>query len=276
MSPSNPNPSIALFGATGGTGLCILSQILTHDPLTHLSILCRTPSKLSTQYPVSTYPNLRLIQGDIYDAAAVKNTLLNAHTGRAVDIAISSLGMGMVRDGWWWRFSDPEICFKGTKAVLDGLSELEGEGKGLEERRAGEEREKTKIIVLSTTGISDKGRDIPIRMMPLYYGLLGTPHKDKKRMEEEIVRRGREEGRRWVVVRPSWLLDGAREGRRVRVGWEVPVGEDVGRGEGKTAGDNKEIGVAIAREDVGKWVFEEGVRDGGKREWEGRFVSLTY
>ncbi|KAM3072355.1 hypothetical protein ACMFMG_009164 [Clarireedia jacksonii] len=286
---SSPNPSIALFGATGGTGLCILSQILTHDPLTHLSILCRTP-----------YPNVRLIQGDIYDVSAVKNTLVNAHTGRAVDIAISSLGMGAVREGLRWRFSDPEICYRGTKAILDGLAELELElegaasaavsvnsnsysngmavGEEMRKKGSAEEKEKTKIIVLSTTGISDKGRDIPISMIPLYHGLLGTPHKDKKKMEREIVRRGLKEGRRWIVVRPSLLLDGAKEQKRVRVGWEVPVGEQkrVGVDMEKTAEDNKEVGFWIAREDVGSWIFEEGVRDGGKREWEGRFVSLTY
>ncbi|PQE19495.1 fungal specific transcription factor domain-containing protein [Rutstroemia sp. NJR-2017a WRK4] len=250
MSPPNPTPSIALFGATGGTGLCILSQILTHDPLTHLSILCRTPSKLSTQYPTSKYPNLRLIKGDIYNATTVKNTLLNAHTGRAVDIAISSLGMGMVRDGWWWRFSDAEICFQGTQAILAGLRELGIRG----------ERGETKN---QTHRISAKGRDIPLLMTPLYYGLLRTPHKDKKKMEELIMK---EERRKWVIVRPSWLLDGVREGKRVRVGWE-----DAEMGKVR-----REIGVAVAREEVGRWVFEEGVRDGGRREWEGRLVSLSY
>ncbi|PQE07647.1 fungal specific transcription factor domain-containing protein [Rutstroemia sp. NJR-2017a BBW] len=255
MSLPNSTPSIALFGATGGTGLSVLSQILTHDPSTHISILCRTPSKLSTQYPTSIYPNLRLIKGDIYDTAAVKNTLLNAHTGRAVDIAISSLGMGMVRDGWWWRFSDPEICFKGTQAILAGLSGLESAEKV--------EKQKTKLIVLSTTGISTKSRDIPLLMTPLYYGLLRTPHEDKKKMEELILK---EEGRKWVIVRPSWLLDGVREGRRVRVGWE----------DAETGEVRREIGVAVAREEVGRWVFEEGVRDGGRTEWEGRLVSLSY
>lgn len=151
----------------------------------------------------------------------------------------------------------------------------------------GTENVKTKVIVVSTTGISRKGRDIPCMMKPLY-NLGKTPHEDKERMEEEIVRwAGEGKGKRWMVVRPSLLLDGEGKKGVVRVGWEFPVvGDGKSEDEGKIQGahdekggnerDKLEIGYQITRGAVGKWIFEEGIKDGGKTEWEGRFMSLTF
>jgi hypothetical protein len=123
-----------------------------------------------------------------------------------------------------------------------------------------------RLVFLSTTGISDAGRDIPLAMVPLYHWVLFTPHKDKKRMEELVV----ECERRWVLVRPSLLVDMRQKGPEfVRVGIEVPGVAIEKRVE------KKEVGYTITRADVGCWIYEECIKgDGGK--WEGKMVSITY
>ncbi|KAI9649604.1 hypothetical protein NHQ30_002185 [Ciborinia camelliae] len=269
-------PSIAIFGATGGTGLAVLQEILTSSPITHVNTLCRTPSKLSQFSDKNTYPNLNIIKGDIRDPSAVKSTLINPTTNFPVDIIVSSLGMTPIRSSTFsMKWSDPTICHDGIKGIFDALDSLE--------RDYGAGNVKTKIIVVSTTGISKKGRDIPLLTIPLYR-LGKTPHEDKKKMEEEILRWA-EKGKRWVVVRPSLLLNGEGKKRAVKVGWEIPVVRKVD-GEGtqniETEGgkekqeDKLETGYVITRGAVGRWIFQEGIKDGGKSEWEGRFVSLTF
>lgn len=104
--------------------------------------------------------------------------------------------------------------------------------------------------------------------------MLSVPHADKKKMEELVIESGSAErgvvkGRRWVLVRPSFLLNGEARGlESVRTGIEVP-GEKTGEGQ------DHAVGYTIRREDVGGWIFEECVRGGGER-WVGRCVSLTY
>ncbi|KAA8571010.1 hypothetical protein EYC84_000378 [Monilinia fructicola] len=221
-----------------GTGLAVLQEILSSSPNTHLNILCRTPSKLSQFSDKTTYPNINIIKGDIRDLSAVKSTLIDSATNLPVDIIVSSLGMILLRSSTFsMKWSDPSICHDGIRTIFDALSSLEGE--------YGAENVKTKVIAVSTTGISKKGRDIPFSMIPLYH-LGKTPHDDKKKMEEEIIKWAGG-GKRWVVVRPSLLVDGEGKKGVVRVGWEIPVvGESSGLGKNGGKGeDRKEIGHII-------------------------------
>ncbi len=73
-----------------------------------------------------------------------------------------------------------------------------------------------------------------------------------------------------IVVRPSMLSDGKREGKeKVRVGVEGPNGEVVDEKNGPV------VGYSISRQDVGGWIFEQVVEGRGKG-WEGKMVSLSY
>ena len=91
------------------------------------------------------------------------------------------------------------------------------------------------------------------------------PHADKKKMEELVIK----SGRRWVLIRPSFLINGERKGlSAVRTGVEVP-GEKKGEGEGHA------VGYVIRREDVGVWIFDECI-EGDAENWLGKCVSLTY
>lgn len=250
--------TVALFGATGGTGLATLKLALKDG--NNVNVLARTPSKLSSLS--SQYPNLHIIQGDIRDIPAIKSTL--TIDNQVVDIVISAIGMVIQRVGLGLSSRDPTICEDGTRSILTALSQLEAE-KNVEVTSGGPE-----FVLLSTTGISDKGRDIPIAMMPMYHWMLSVPHKDKKAMEELMIH-GEGRSRKWVMIRPSFLWDGESKGlQKIRVSTETP---------GASPGQLKErevaVGYVIHREDVGLWIVEECVKGGGEK-WFGKMVTITY
>jgi hypothetical protein len=101
-------------------------------------------------------------------------------------------------------------------------------------------------------------------MVPLYKGLLHTPHADKKAMERLLMGAGGEA--EWVIVRGSLYTDGVATEGKVRVGVEDPVKGVVVRKES--------VGYTISREDVGKWVFENCIEGGD--EFVDKAVMITY
>lgn len=223
-----------------------------------VNVLARTPSKLSAL--ASQYPNLlHVIKGDIRDIPSIKETL--TVNNQVVDVAISSIGMVFRRQGFGFAPGDTHICEDGTKHILAALSQIEEEAK-IQVSNGG-----PRLVLLSTTGISDKGRDIPVAMIPLYHWMLSTPHVDKKKMEELVVR----SGRRWTIIRPSFLGNGAGKGmKRIRISTELP---SASAEQQKAAG--VAIGYTIDREDVALWIVEECVK-GDAAKWEGKAVTLTY
>ncbi|KAF8858518.1 NAD(P)-binding protein [Acephala macrosclerotiorum] len=243
---SNSTKTIALFGATGGTGLATLKLCLQAGHT--VQVLARTPSKL--EYLPPQYPNLRIIQGDILDISSVKSTLLI--NNRIVDTIISAIGMAIEMKGLGFSSKTPHICEQGTKAILSALSQFESQD-GIS-GPAGAKR------------VANQ-RDIPITMIPLYQWMLSTPHADKKKMEEAMIA-GEGKGRKWVCIRPSFLNDGESKGLgKVRVSAETS--------ESPKEQKDMAIGYVISRNDVAKWIFEECVKGDAKR-WEGKMVTLTY
>lgn len=254
-APSSLKPSIAIFGATGGTGLAILKNSLAAGH--NVSVLARTPSKLSSIS--SQYPDLlHVTQGDIYDNASIKRALVL--NNRRVDIVISAVGMVLQFKGVKIVSPDPTICEVGTRNILSALSELEAEI----DQTSNLSPVKPKLIIVSTTGISQK-RDIPLAVSPFYHYGLAVPHADKKKMEDLVINSQWP----WVLVRPSFLVDGPAKGlKSVRTGTETPTHK-------KEA--THAIGYTIRREDVGLWIYEECVSSRGNwGEWAGKCVSLTY
>jgi putative NADH-flavin reductase len=74
---------VALFGATGKIGHQVLDQLLGdgHD----VTAFVRNPAKLDL-----THPELRVIQGELSDAAAVASAI------RGADAVISALGPALI------------------------------------------------------------------------------------------------------------------------------------------------------------------------------------
>lgn len=250
--------TVAIFGATGGTGLAALKLALRAGNT--VNVLARTPSKLANLS--FQYPNLNIIKGDIRDIPAIKSTL--TANNRVVDVVVSAIGMVIEMKGLGFVSKDPTICYDGTKAILFALTQLETE-KTVAIPAGGPE-----FVLLSTTGISEKGRDIPIAMMPMYHWMLSVPHKDKKQMEDLMIN-GEGKGRKWVMIRPSFLWDGESKGlQKIRTSTETPGAPlETRRAEGVA------VGYVIHREDVGLWIVEECVKNDGAK-WHGKMVTLTY
>ncbi|KAK4150691.1 oxidoreductase AflX [Chaetomidium leptoderma] len=254
------SPKTILFlGATGGVGLSTLRRSLAAN---HTCVaLCRTPSKLSAEFPNNNPPaNLHLVQGDALDADVLARCLLvgpaPSSDRRLVDTIIFSIGGRPTLRG----MSDPHVCENGMAALLRALREV------MTTKSATTTKPKPppRLVAVSTTGITDQARDIPLPMVPLYKGLLHTPHKDKKAMERLVMDAGVETVA-WTLIRGSLYTNGPATEGLVREGMEDPVTGVV---------TSTAVGYTISREDVGKWVFENCVEGGTK--WVGKAAVLSY
>ncbi|KAF7538903.1 hypothetical protein G7Z17_g12533 [Cylindrodendrum hubeiense] len=178
------------------------------------------------------------------------------HYGRAVTtdhhfVDSVSFTIGGLFDPKKFTIDDPDVCKKGIATLLQALNNL---------RRAGAEGSPL-LAVISTTGISKHSRDVPLAFLPFYHYGLSVPHADKKVMEERLL----ESAERWVAVRPSFLVDGGKPDRKIRVGVE-----DLNKGVEK-----KEVGYTISREDVGRWMYEN-LLAGENPQYSGKAVSITW
>ncbi len=217
--------TIAFFGASGGCGLAALKRCLDAG---HTCIaLCRYPEKLTTA--LSGKANLVIVQGNAHSVDDVAKCLTRpGQPQQLVDAVCSTIGSGF--DLKKMTFADPEVCEKGIDALLAALKRLREAG------AAGA----TRLVVISSTGISQHARDVPLAMLPMYRLMLKIPHADKKLMEERLVASDEV----YAIVRPSFLTDGASD-KTVRAGIEDP----------RTGVESKAVGYTISRQDTaGGWL----------------------
>ena len=97
-------------------------------------------------------------------------------------------------------------------------------------------------------------------MVPLYKILLKIPHDDKKSMEDRLI----ESQESYTIVHPSFFIDG-KSINEVRVGIEDP----------KSGRESEAIGYTISREDVGKWIAENLVRERDAK-YNNKIAMITY
>lgn len=272
---SSSTQTLCFFGATGGVANSTLSLALKAGY--HSTALARTPQKLIDMLrTIHDVPlerietHLTIHTGDIKDVSAVSAALRSPlDQTKLVDTIVFGIGGYPVMQ---WSFFQPitlndvHICEDATTTIFRALEGLEGQG--ITESSAGR---KPLFSSISTTGISDKGRDVPLLLYPIYVYALHVPHGDKKKAENLLVNDGGRHIRDCVIVRPTLLTDAAASGvDKLRVGWEWK-GEETEKAGVKEVGP--QLGWTVGRKDVGGFVFEKVIKEGG---WEGRCVSLTY
>ena len=220
-------------------------------PSTNNLPVVRTPANLNTMLLAKGISqellasNLQITQGDIRDASTIRSAL---HLdGRIVDMIVSGLGSTpSLRTTPDWT-----ICETGVRNILDTVASLNTTTPPF-------------LAVISTTGISNGPRDVPLLAVPFYHTALKSPHKDKRVMEAMVLAAASEsQGERalmsgYTIVRASLLVDW-KEGTTVRVGTE----------------EKPTVGYTISRESVGRWIFDDVIAEGGKK-WSGKIVTLTY
>lgn len=249
---SAPAQAILFLGATGGSGFSALRRSIAAG---HSCVaLCRTPSRLTDKLPESqrNAPNLRIEQGNVVDSDALARCLVRKDSPASlVDAVVFTIGGAF--DFKNMSNDQPHVCEHGMKALVAALHDARS--------KAGATGNPT-IIAVSTTGMSDHGRDYPLSLWPIYGIMLKQPHKDKTAMESMMFG----SGEAFTVVRPSLLTDGDETNKPIRVGIEDPKAHKL---------ESKEVGYNISREDVGKWIFDN-LLAGDARRWRDKIVSITY
>ncbi|KAJ9150884.1 NAD(P)-binding protein [Pleurostoma richardsiae] len=247
----NTHKAILFLGATGGSGLSALRRSLAAG---HTCIaLCRTPSRLLEKLEAVNQPaNLLTEQGNALDVDAVARCLTHpSEPSRLVDAIVFSIGGAFSFSKW--GNDDPTVCANSMATLLKALAQTRANG------TVGRPR----IAAVSTTGISEHGRDIPAALIPMYHVMLKEPHKDKKAMEDQLLASGEE----YTIIRPSLLTDGPEETKRpIRAGMEDPQAKKL---------VSRVLGYTISREDVGKWIYENALED-REGKWANKIASLTY
>jgi putative NADH-flavin reductase len=165
---------ILIVGATGGTGLQLVTQALERGYA--VTALVRDPSRLRIQHP-----QLMVIQGDVLDESSVDIAM------RGQEAVLSALGHKRY-------FYPTRILSEGSRNIL----------------RAMEAHGVTRLVCETSLGIGDSaGRMglyytlfvIPV-ILPFYFW-------DKTRQERNIARSNVD----WVIVRPGALTNGEKRGR---------------------------------------------------------------
>lgn len=263
--------SVAFIGSTGGCANACLAHTLNGG--FKVSALARTPSKLTDQLQVQGIDQsiidsqLTVVQGDVNDIEAVKRTLAPESNNSALVSTIVS-GIGGAPKFQYSIFNpmtlqDPKVCEKATDNIISATRELQTVAV-----KAGAPKPKPFLAFVSTTGFSST-IDVPLFFRPLYYYFLASAQRDKKAMEAAAFGSvaGADETKhvfRGVMsVRPS-LLTGNYNIATGR-GWDtLKVGTD----------KKPAVGYTIPRADVGEWMFQEVVKNGGKN-YKNQMVSLT-
>ncbi|KAL6850582.1 hypothetical protein ACO1O0_007706 [Amphichorda felina] len=248
--------TITFVGASSGCGHSALTTALAAGDT--CIALCRVPSKLDDLQ--SAYPSTLLVKhGNAHDVSSVAACLV--HNGRIVDAVSTSIGSTI--DPKTLKVADPDVCKRGMATLLDALRQVRRDlGGGAQDGRRG-----PLLAIVSTTGIADAGRDFPLLLYPLYHYVLAAPHADKKVMERDVAA----SAERFVLVRPSLLVDKDKDKDHcgVRVGVEDARSGRV---------ESREVGYAISRAAVGRWMYENVLARAGEEqhEFDGKAVSITW
>lgn len=164
--------NLLIFGATGGTGRQLVEQALAQGHT--VTAFARTPAKLGLHHP-----QLRVVAGDVLDAAAVQAAMPGQHA------VLSALGAPAGEKA--------PVRSVGTRHILHAM------------QQAGVRR----FVCLTTLGMGDSRPALPFSykyfLVPLF---LRSAFADSE-VQEEYIRQSAAE---WTIARPATLTNGPRTG----------------------------------------------------------------
>jgi len=163
---------LVIFGSTAGTGRKLVEQALEqgHD----VSAFARTPEKIEDL----EYPNLRVIQGDVLDSAAVEAAVAGQ------EAVLCTIGAGARRT---------TLREDATRNIVQAMD------------RTGVQR----LICQSSLGVGDSRANLGSFTKHVIVGLfLRHAFADHERQEAVI----KQSSLKWTIVRPPHLLDTPRTG----------------------------------------------------------------
>jgi putative NADH-flavin reductase len=170
---------LIIFGATGRTGLALVSQAL--DEGHSVTAFVRNPKAMNIQHP-----DLRVVQGDILDYESVHTAV------QGQEVVLSVLGVN--------SFKKNTIISDGTQNIIKAMYEHHVE----------------RFICVTAMGIGDSKKQkgwaymMPISLMFRLQRLpiLRNQFLDRELQEEYIKNSALD----WIIVRPGGLTNGPRTG----------------------------------------------------------------
>ncbi|WP_404786620.1 NAD(P)-dependent oxidoreductase [Altericista sp. CCNU0014] len=180
--------NLLIFGATGGTGRALVEQALAQGNA--VTAFVRDPAKLDIQHP-----SLKVVEGDVTDAAAVECAV------QGQDTAFSTLG---------------SKSLKNNPTLIEGVRNIV---------RAMESQGVRRLVYQSSLGVGDSRERVGFLVrsiiIPLVLRNAIADHEEKER----IIKQSTLE---WVIVRPAGLTDGPRTSH-YRHGESIEFGAKISR-----------------------------------------------
>ncbi|WWC70702.1 uncharacterized protein I206_104653 [Kwoniella pini CBS 10737] len=159
---------LAVFlGASKGIGYFTLLNLLQTTKDWNTILLLRKPDcfdKNELIKPFIENGRIQIIKGD----ATNENDVENLFKIGKVDLVISTIGATPSFGITGIKIDQPDLCTKGSIALLHVLQELNYQ---------------PRVIVTSSMGIGESHKDMPLAMRLLYSWLLEKPHQDKMSLQ---------------------------------------------------------------------------------------------
>ncbi|MDR3763748.1 MAG: SDR family oxidoreductase [Acidobacteriota bacterium] len=200
---------LAIFGATGGTGLALTRQALEHGHA--VRVLVRNPNRMTV-----THANLRVVLGNALDRESVTKTLLGS------DAALVCLGQRTL-------LKNTRVVSQGTRLIMEVMRTM-----GLK-----------RLVFESAFGVGGSLADASGWQRAVFATLLRAPYADKNIIEPEIAKSGLD----WTILRPTALTNGPLTGKvEIAVGLRPKTfrisREDVAREMLRAVEEKKWVGAA--------------------------------
>lgn len=173
-----------IFGATGGTGAEIVTQLLAHGGT--VTAFARDPARVPAR------AGLTVVRGDVMDRAAVVAALAG-HDRVAVTLGNSQNPFAMMAGAK--RTTARDVCEVGTANVIAGMHD------------AGVRR----LVCVTAFGVGATRSQMPLTFR-IFYGLVLREHMADKARQEALIRAS---GLDWTIVQPVGLTDGPATTRYV-------------------------------------------------------------
>jgi len=164
--------NIAVFGATGKTGLEIVKQTLEGGH--NVTAFVRDPARLAI-----ANKNLHLVTGDVFDIASVAQAI------KGQDAAICALGAGS-------DLKKTTVRASGTRNIIKGM----------------QQNSVKRLMVVTAMGVGESWDTLSM-INKFFFAVLLKSSRDDHEAQEAAVK---ESGLDWTIIRPSGLVDTPRTG----------------------------------------------------------------
>jgi len=164
--------NIAVFGATGKTGLEVVKQALEGGH--NVTAFVRDPTRLALENE-----NLSVVSGDVFDEASVTGAI------KGQDAAVCALGAGS-------DLKKTTVRASGTINIIKGM----------------QQNNVKRLLVVTAMGVGESWDTLSLVNKFFFAVLLKSSREDHEAQEAAV----KDSGLDWTIIRPSGLVDTPRTG----------------------------------------------------------------